>query len=85
MKGKISLILVLILLFSSCSSNQTSIEEEVSDVENINTDSGSDEECLSDDSIANLTSEIAQITSDLKNQEISLEKSLASTLGTLYS
>ena len=85
MKGKISLILVLILLFSSCSSNQTSIEEEVSDVENINTDSGSDEECLSDDSIANLTSEIAQITSDLKNQEISLEKSLASSLGTLYS
>ena len=74
MRGKISLILVLILLLSSCSSNQTSIEEEVSDVENINTDSGSDEECLSDDSIANLTSEIAQITSDLKNQEISLEK-----------
>ena len=85
MRGKISLILVLILLFSACSSNQTSIEEEVSDVKNINTDSGSDEECLSDDSIANLTSEIAQITSDLKNQEISLEKSLASSLGTLYS
>ena len=47
MRGKISLILVLILLLSSCSSNQTSIEEEANEVENINTDYDSDEECLS--------------------------------------
>ena len=46
MRGKISLILVLILLLSSCSSNQTSIEEEANEVENINTDYDSDEECF---------------------------------------
>ena len=81
MRGKISLILVLILLLSSCSSNQTSIEEEANEVENINTDYDSDEECLSDDSVETLTSEIAEITSELRNQE----ETLALSADTTYS
>ena len=74
MRGKISLILVLILLFSTCSSNQTTIEEETADAENISTDneSSADEECLSDDSVETLTSEISEITSELRNQEETL-------------
>ena len=81
MRGKISLILVLILLLSSCSSNQTSIEEESNKVENINTDNDSDEKCLSDDSVETLTSEIAEITSELRNQE----ETLALSADTTYS
>ena len=81
MRGKISLILVLILLLSSCSSNQTSIEEEANEVENINTDYDSDEECLSDDSVETLTSEIAELTSELRNQE----ETLALSADTTYS
>ena len=80
MRGKISLILVLILLLSSCSSNQTSIEE-ANEVENINTDYDSDEECLSDDSVETLTSEIAEITSELRNRE----ETLALSADTTYS
>ena len=78
MRGKISLILVLILLLSSCSSNQTSIEE-ANEVENINTDYDSDEECLSDDSVETLTSEIAEITSELRNREETLALSADNT------
>ena len=83
MRGKISLILVLILLFSSCSSNQTTIEEETTDAENISTDneSSADEECLSDASVETLTSEIAEITSELRNQE----ETLALSADTTYS
>ncbi len=81
MRGKISLILVLILLLSSCSSNQTSIEEESNKVENINTNNDSDEKCLSDDSVETLTSEIDEITSELRN----LEETLALAADTTYS
>ena len=83
MRGKISLILVLILLFSSCSSNQTTIEEETTDAENISTDneSSADEECLSDASVETLTSEIAEITSELRSQE----ETLALSADTTYS
>ena len=89
MKKYFSIILILFLLLSSCGGNtETSSEiDENTEVNNenteekINSDSSPNEECLSDDSIETLTSEIAQITSDLKNQE----NSLASSLGTLYS
>ena len=89
MKKYFSIILILLLLLSSCGGNtETSSEiDENTEVNNenteekINSDSSPNEECLSDDSIETLTSEIAQITSDLKNQE----NSLASSLGTLYS
>ena len=81
MRGKISLILVLILLLSSCSSNQTSIEEESNEVENINTDNDSDQKCLSDDSVETLTSEIDEITNELRN----LEETLALAAETTYS
>ncbi len=79
MRKKISLTLVLILLLSSCSSNQTSIEEETNEVENINTDYDSNEECLSDDSVETLASEIAEITSELRNQEETLALSADAT------
>ena len=81
MRNKISLTLVLFLLLSSCSGNQTSIEEETNEVENINTDYDSDEECLSDNSVETLTSEIAEITSELRNQE----ETLALSADTTYS
>ena len=77
MRGKISLILVLILLFSSCSSNQTSIEEEVTDAENISTDneSSADEECLTDEKIKSITKEIEQLTSELADKESTITSS----------
>ena len=89
MKKYFSIILILFLLLSSCGGNtETSSEiDENTEVNNenteekINSDSSPNEECLSDDSIETLTSEIAQITSDLKKQE----NSLASSLCTLYS
>lgn len=77
MRGKISLILVLILLFSSCSSNQTSIEEETTDAENISTDneSSADEECLTDEQIKSITKEIEQLTSELVDKESTITSS----------
>ena len=77
MRGKISLILVLILLFSSCSSNQTSIEEETTDAENISTDNklSADEECLTDEKIKSITKEIEQLTLELANKESTITSS----------
>mgnify|MGYP003314887019 CR=1 FL=1 len=77
MRVKISLILVLILLFSSCSSNQTSIEEETTDAENISTDNklSADEECLTDEKIKSITKEIEQLTLELANKESTITSS----------
>ncbi len=72
MKKHFSIILILFILVSSCGGDTESNDKtETSDNTEINKNNAV-EECLSDESVAILTSEIAEITSDLKNQEENL-------------
>ena len=72
MKKHFSIILILFILVSSCGGDTESNDKtETSDNTEINKNNAV-EECLSDESVATLTSEIAEITSDLKNQEENL-------------
>tara|TARA_B100000941_G_scaffold69453_1_gene46860 strand:- start:102 stop:4028 length:3927 start_codon:yes stop_codon:yes gene_type:complete len=71
-KKHFSIILILFILVSSCGGDTESNDKtETSDNTEINKNNAV-EECLSDESVAILTSEIAEITSDLKNQEENL-------------
>ena len=73
MKKYFSIILILFLLLSSCGGNtETSSDSDVKVEVDLGSDSSPYEECLSDDSVETLTSEIAEITSELKNQEENL-------------
>ena len=82
MKKKISIFLILILLLSSCGGNTDTSSDKDEEVEvEIGSDSSPIEECLSDDSVETLTSEIAEITSRLRNQE----ETLVLSAGTTYS
>ena len=73
MKKKFSIFLILILLLSSCGGNtETSSDSDVKVEVDLGSDSSPYEECLSDDSVETLTSEIAEITSELRNQEKTL-------------
>ena len=82
MKKKFSIFLILFLLLSTCggNNNTSSDNNEKTEVE-IGSDSSPNEECLSDDSVETLTSEIAEITSELRNQE----ETLALSADTTYS
>ena len=72
MKKHFSIILILFILVSSCGGDTESNDKtETSDNTEINKNNAV-EECLSDESVAILTSEIAEITSELKNQEENL-------------
>ena len=72
MKKHFSIILILFILVSSCGGDTESNDKtETSDNTEIKKNNAV-EECLSDESVATLTSEIAEITSDLKNQEENL-------------
>ena len=86
MKKYFSIVLILFLLLSSCGGNtDTSSDTSSDNDEKVEVDLGSDsspnEECLSDDSVETLTSEIAEITSELRNQE----ETLALSANTTYS
>ena len=82
MKKYFSIVLILFLLLSSCGGNtDTSPDNDENTEENINSDSSPNEECLSDENIVTLTSEISQITDEIRN----LEKTLASSINTTYS
>ena len=82
MKKKFSIFLILFLLLSTCggNNNTSSDNNEKTEVE-IGSDSSPNEECLSDDSVETLTSEIAEITSELRSQE----ETLALSADTTYS
>ena len=72
MKKHFSIILILFILVSSCGGDTESNDKtETSDNTEINKNNAV-EECLSDESVAILTSEIVEITSELKNQEENL-------------
>ena len=80
MKKKFSIFLILILLLSSCGGNTDTSSDKDKEVEvEIGSDSSPIEECLSDDSVETLTSEIAEITSRLRNQEETLALSASTT------
>ena len=66
MKKKFSIFLILIFLLSSCGGNTDTSSDKDEEVEvEIGSDSSPIEECLSDDSVETLTSEITEITSEL--------------------
>ena len=79
MKKHFSIILILFILVSSCGGDTESNDKtETSDNTEINKNN-TVEECLSDESVAILASEIAEITSELKNQEENLALSADAT------
>ena len=82
MKKYFSIFLILFLLLSTCGGNTDTSSDKDEEVEvEIGSDSSPIEECLSDDSVETLTSEIAEITSRLRNQE----ETLVLSAGTTYS
>ena len=69
-------------MLSSCGGNTETSSDSDEKVEvDLGSDSSPNEECLSDDSVETLTSEIAEITSELRNQE----ETLALSADTTYS
>jgi len=79
-KKYFSIFLILFLLLSSCGGNTDTSSDNDEKVEvEIGADSSPNEECLSDDSVKTLTSEIAEITSELRNQEETLALSADNT------
>ena len=72
MKKYFSIVLILFLLLSSCGGNtDTSPDNDENTEENINSDSSPNEECLSDENIMTLTSEISQITDKKSRKDFS--------------
>ena len=67
-------------MLSSCGGNTDTSSDNDGKIEvKIGSDSSPNEECLSDDSVKTLTSEIAEITSELRNQEENLALSADNT------
>ena len=82
MKKYFSVFLIIFLLISSCGGNTETSSDSDEKVEvDLGSDSSPNEKCLSDDSVETLTSEIAEITSELRNQE----ETLALSADTTYS